>query len=532
MSPEAAVRLARLILLAVLAGVYLWLAAGRPWLAESRPLTRRVRWLVAALLVAATLSYPNFGLLHPQRGVPPAPAHIHYWDSFHYFMGAKYLPELGYTRLYEATLVAGRELGAFDYVTQLRDLRTYGLEDARSVDAVAVRARFSPRRWDAFKQDLLYFGPQINEWRGLFQDHGYNDPPPRALLLHLLLRGVPASLTTVTLVTSVDYLLMLTALAFAAWGFGSTPAMLAFAFLWLSPLARFDFIGGSVLRWDWLAALVVAVAVFARGWPGAAGILLGYATIARIFPAIFLAPMALAWVAARRDHSRGAGPRRCLVAALAVLLVAGGVVLAVGEEVGHLVEYRAKIRLHGEGTFVNAVGLGALIAGYSAPWTVGADGRAFVSHAALIAARPPGWLLGLVTVLYVVLAWPLIRRARPPESLLYMVPLLYIALSPTGYYYSFLILLMLLPWRDGAAESLRLLEMALLAAMMAAAYALEAGSSEMLTFFSAVSLQLALYFALWLGLEHARNFRTRARRLASDVTAHDTVATETHVPRL
>ena len=525
MSPEAAVRLARLVLLAVLAGMYLWLAAGRP-------LTGRVRWLAAGLLVAAALSYPNFGLLHPQRGVPPAPAHIHYWDSFHYFMGAKYLPELGYTRLYEATLVAGRELGAFDYVTQLRDLRNYGLEDARSVDAPAVRARFSPERWDAFKRDLLYFGPQINEWRGLFQDHGYNDPPPRALLLHVLLRGVPASLTTITLVTSVDYLLMLTALAFAARGFGSAPAMLAFAFLWLSRLARFDFIGGSVLRWDWLAALVIAVVLLARGWPGSAGILLGYATIARIFPAIFLVPMAVAWVAGRRAHAREGGAGRCLAAALVVLLVAGGVVLAVGEDIGHLAEYRAKIRLHGEGAFVNAVGLGALIAGYSAAWTVGADGRAFVSHGALIAARPPGWLLGLVTVFYVVLAWPLIRRARPPESLVYMVPLLYIALSPTGYYYAFLILLMLLPWRDGAAGPLRLVGMALLAAMMAGAYALEARSSEMLTFFSAVSLQLALYFVLWLGLEHARNFRTRARRLASDVTAHDTVATETRVPRL
>ena len=532
MSPEAAVRLARLILLAVLAGVYVWLAGGRLWLDTGRPITRRIRWLAAALLVAAALSYPNFGLLHPQRGVPPAPAHIHYWDSFHYFMGAKYLPELGYTRLYEATLVAGRDLGAFDYVTQLRDLRTYGLGDASGVDAGAVRARFSPERWDAFKRDLLYFGPQINEWRGLFQDHGYNDPPPRALLLHLLLRGVPASLTTVTLITSMDYVLMLAALAFAAWGFGLAPAMLAFATLWLSPLARFDFIGGSVLRWDWLAALVIAVAVFARGWPAAAGLLLGYAAIARIFPAIFLAPMALAWVAGRRDRSREPGAGRCLAAALAMLLVAGAGVLGVGDDVGHVGEYRAKIQLHGEGAFVNAVGLGALIAGYSAPWTMGADGRAFVSHAALIASRPPGWLLGLVTVLYVAVAWPLIRRARPPESLLYVAPLLYIALSPTGYYYGFLVLLMLLPWRDGAADPLRLLGMGLLAAMMAASYALEAGSSDMLTFFSAVSLQLGLYFTLWLGLEHARIFRTRVRRLVSDVTAHDTVAPETRVPRL
>jgi hypothetical protein len=525
MSPEHAVRLARLVLLALLAGTYLWLAAGRP-------LTRRVRLLAAGLLVAAALSYPNFGLLHPQRGSPPAPAHVHYWDAFHYFMGAKYLPELGYSRLYEATLVAGRELGAFDYVTHLRDLTSYGLREAGSVDAAAVRARFSPARWDAFKRDLLYFGPQINEWRGLLQDHGYNDPPPRALLLHCLLRRLPANLLTVTLLTSLDYVAMLAAFAFTWWGFGQVPAMLAFAFLWLSPLARFDFIGGSVLRWDWIAALVIAAAALARGWGGPAGVLLGYATLARIFPAIFLAPLAVKWVQGRLGGARESVTGRCLVVALAVLLVAGAGLVAVGDEVAWLSEYRAKIRLHGEGAFVNAVGLGALIAAYSAPWTEGADGRVFVSHAALIAARPAPWVLGLAAALYAALALPLVLRARVLESLMVAVPFVYIAFSPTGYYYAFLVLLVLLPWRDGRAEPVSLVEMSLLAAVMAASYGFEAASPELLTFFFAVSLQLALYFLLWIGFEYARLFRGGARRLSADVTAHDTVGSETRVPRL
>jgi hypothetical protein len=528
MSPEHAVRLARLVLLALLAGTYLWLAAGRP------P-TRWVRLLAVGLLVAAALSYPNFGLLHPQRGSPPAPAHIHYWDAFHYFMGAKYLPELGYSRLYEATLVAGRELGAFDYVAHLRDLTTYALREPGSVDAAAVRARFSPARWEAFKRDLLYFGPQINEWRGLLQDHGYNDPPPRALLLHCLVRGLPANLLTVTLLTSIDYLAMLAAFGFTWWGFGQVPAMLAFAFLWLSPLARFDFIGGSVLRWDWFAALVIAAAALARGWGGAAGVLLGYATLARIFPAIFLAPLAVKWVQGRRGRLGVAPERvtgRCLAAALAVLLVAGAGLVAVGDEGAWLSEYRAKIRLHGEGAFVNAVGLGSLIAAYSAPWIQGADGRIFVSHAALIAARPAPWVLGLAATLYAALALPLVLRARALESLMVAVPFVYIALSPTGYYYGFLVLLVLLPWRDGRAEPVSLVEMSLLAAVMAASYGFEAASAELLTFFSAVSLQLALYFLLWVGFEYARLFRGGARRPSADIPAHDTVGSETRLPRL
>lgn len=517
------VRLARLVLLALVAGVYFWLAAGRP-------ITPRLRGLAAALLLLAAASYPNFGMLHPQRGTPPAPAHIHYWDTFHYFMGAKYLPELGYGGLYEATLVAGRELGAFDYVTHLRDLATYGLREASGVDAAAVRARFVPPRWESFKRDLLFFGPRINEWRGLFQDHGYNDPPTRAWLLHVVVRGLPATPRTVTLVTSIDYGLMLLAFAAAWWGFGGLPAMLAFALLWLSPLARFDFIGGALLRWDWLAALVMGAAALARGWGAPAGALLGYAVLARVFPVLLLLPLLVRWLWGRRAGERAEPARSCLAAALLVLILAGALLIAFGE--GSLAaEYRTKLRRHGEGAFVNSVGLGAMIAAYSAPWSLGGDGRLFVAHAALIAARPAGWVLALAVVVYAALALPLALRARPAESLVYGVPLLFLALSPSGYYYSFLILLVLLPWQAGRAEPLALVQMGLLAAILAASYAVEAVSSEMLTFFAAVSLQLALYFALWLVLEYVRA-GPRAARPAADVSAHDTVGPQTRLPRL
>jgi hypothetical protein len=525
LTPEDAVRLARLLLLALLGGVYLWLAAGRP-------VTRRLRHLAAGLLVAAALSYPNFGLLHPQRGTPPAPAHIHYWDTFHYFMGAKYLPELGYARLYEATLVAGREMGAFDYVTHVRDLRTYALRDAGGVETEGVRGRFSPERWEAFKRDLRYFGPQINEWRGLLQDHGYNDPPPRALLLHALVRRLPASLGTVTLLTSLDYLLMLLTFAFAWWGFGSLAAMLAFAFLWLSPLARFDFIGGSLLRWDWLAALVIGAAAFARGWTGAAGALFGYAAVARIFPALFLLPLAAKWLQGARAGSPSAAPGRSLASALAFVLVAGGVLTAVGSGSAPLSEYGAKLLRHGEGAFVNAVGLGAMVAAYSAPWSRAPDGSLYVAQAALTAARPTAWTLGLAALIYGAVALPLVRRARALESQMYAVPLIYCALSPTGYYYGVLVLLVLLPWGAGRAEGIRLVEMALLAGVMAVCYAFEAVSSELLTFFATVSLQLALYFTLWIGFEYARFLRDPTRRPAADVSACDSVGSETRVPRL
>jgi len=47
----------------------------------------------------------------------------------------------------------------------------------------------------------------------------------------------------------------------AVWrAFGGLAASLAFAFSRLSFFARFDFIGGSPLRWDWICALLLGAA--------------------------------------------------------------------------------------------------------------------------------------------------------------------------------------------------------------------------------------------------------------------------------
>jgi hypothetical protein len=491
MNPYQLFRLARLLLLMLLATVFLSLARGRP-------VSRRLRLFVLALLVVAALGSVNFGLFHPGWG------HVHYWDAFHYFMGAKYLPELGYSRLYEATYTAGRELGAFDYVTHLRDLETYALRDATSVDRSAVRSRFRPERWEAFKRDLAYWGPHINEWRGLLQDHGYNDPPPRALLLHLLTRAVPANAVTVTALSSLDYLLVAAAFVAVRWGFGELPAALSGAFFFLSWLARFDFIGGSILRWDWIAALLAGLSLFARGRNTAAGALLGYAVLARIFPVLFLVPLGVKWLQGRFSGVRDPALSRALAAVAAVLVLAAMGVAAMGDERVHLREYEVKIQRHSEAAFANSVGLRPLIAMHTAPWSQGPDGRVYVAHGALLAARPSGAVTALAAALYLLAALPLILRARHLESVMYAVPLVFCALSLSGYYYSFLVLLVLLPWRDGRADPLRLVEMALLTAIMAVGYGFELVPNEPFPLFHAASMQLALFFLLWLGFEYAR----------------------------
>ncbi|HKC97451.1 MAG TPA: hypothetical protein VKG20_05420 [Methylomirabilota bacterium] len=273
----------RIVVLLALASLCLGLAL-------SPTVSRRLRILGFVVLVGALIGYANFGALHP-RGSGYRPGPIHYYDAFHYFMGAKYFPEVGYSGLYEATLVAAHDLGALQAIAAVRDLMSYTVRPAGAVDGDAVRARSSKERWRQFKDDLVFFGARIDAWPELLLDRGYNDPPPRALLLHALVDRLPATSLTLSVLTALDYVFVAAAFA-AAWrAFGALPSTLALAFFALSFFARFDWIGGSLVRWDWIAAVILGAAAYARGQGTIAGVCLGYAALARIFPIAFFVPL-------------------------------------------------------------------------------------------------------------------------------------------------------------------------------------------------------------------------------------------------
>lgn len=488
---------ARILLLLALASLCIILAL-------SERVSRRLRILSLIVMIGALVSYPNFGALHPQHSGYRA-GHIHYYDAFHYFMGAKYFPELGYYGLYETTLVAAHDLGGLRGIAAFRDLTSYTLRPAGSVDAEAVRARFSKARWQMFKTDLTFFGPRIDAWPELLSDRGYNDPPARALLLHWLVGRVRASAFTLTLLTWLDYVAVAVAFVMAWRAFGAIPSTLGLAFFALSFFARFDWIGGSLLRWDWIAALLVGVAAYARGQGTAAGICLGYAALARVFPLLFFVPLGIKWLQARfrarPDPTLGA----CLRAGLGLMLLVSVGLIASGEERTHAREFLSKIRVHSQDPFINSVGLSSVMVFGKATWTSNPDGTVYVTEGAISAARPAPYLLPLMSAGYLLAVLPLLLRARPLASLMYAVPLIFCILSLTGYYYSFLVLLVLLPREgDNGIDRIALVETAVLAGFMATSYAFEFASADLLPLFYQASIQLGLFFVVWVGLEYVR----------------------------
>jgi hypothetical protein len=487
----------RILLLLALAGLCLSLAL-------STRVSRRLRILSLVVLAGALIGFMNFGALHP-KGSGYRAGHIHYYDAYHYFMGAKYFPELGYSGLYEATLVAAHDLGTLKAIVAVRDLMTYKLRTADSVDADAVRARFSKERWRQFKDDLIFFGLRIDAWPEVLRDRGYNDPPPRALLLHLLVARLPASPLTLNVVTALDYVVLAIAFAMAWRAFGAVPSTLALAFFALSFFARFDWIGGSLLRWDWITALILATAALARGQGTLAGVCLGYAALARIFPVLFFVPLVIKWLQGRFRGTPEAPVGACLRSGLGLVVLVWAAIAVSGEPHTHARDFVSKILQHAQDLSVNSVGLRQVVVLSRAPWLSTPEGTAYVTEAAIAASWPARHVLPLLSALYLLVVLPLVLRARAVQSLMYAVPLIFCALSLSGYYYSFLVLLVLLPWEPGKGiQPVSLLEIALLAGFTAASYAFEFVSAELLPLFYQASIQLGLFFLVWVGLEYLR----------------------------
>jgi hypothetical protein len=87
---------------------------------------------------------------------------------------------------------------------------------------------------------------------------------------------------------------------------------------------------------------------------------------------------------------------------------------------------------------------------------------------------------------------------------MYAIPLIYCALSLASYYYAFLALLLLLPWEEGRTDGLRLVQGVFLILITTVSYAFELGSDGFLSLFYKVSIQMGLFFAVWLAFEYAR----------------------------
>jgi len=292
--------------------------------------TREMRSLLLALAGTAAFSIPvyfNFFNYHYGGFVNPH-------EFFHYYLGSKYEQEIGYFDLYNAALVADDETGlAFRPVDgYILDLPTYGHRSVQSVLAERdrIKARFSAARWQEWLKDVSYFKRRLRgqQWNEVLRDMGYNATPVWSMLVGATLSGRvatddPAGMTFLAL---LDVLLLTAVVGTVAWTFGAWPALAMIVFLVTSYMMAHVHMKGAFLRTDFVVALIAAMCLLRKGRPGWAGALVGYASLVRVFPVLFLFGPTVKLVdelvpVAREASSRVGGwaVRAALVAAHAIV---------------------------------------------------------------------------------------------------------------------------------------------------------------------------------------------------------------------
>ncbi len=265
------------------------------------------------------------------------PRYVHLHDGYHYFVGAKYFPELGYERLYVCTVIADIEAGLGDNLVgrRVRNLETNILERGTelALDPPHCKAHFSPERWTMFTEDIAWFRAQlpVSEWRRLQMDHGFNGSPVWLLAGRFFASAHRGAESWFFALSLLDPVLLLAMWLGVVWTFGWRAACVAAVFWGTNGFADFTWTGGSFLRQDWLVALVLAIAALDRRRPAVAGALVTFSALLRVFPGFAAAALVLkSGVAAlrahtlrpSRDHLRFAGG--CVLALVLLLPLATG----------------------------------------------------------------------------------------------------------------------------------------------------------------------------------------------------------------
>jgi hypothetical protein len=435
------------MILAILAAILLWWERRLTGLGMAAFKLRLRRILLGTMGVLAFLSFFNFGFWH-------FPGFVHGWDTFHYYVGGKYFKEMHYERLYECVATADSEEPGLRRRVELRkitNLRTNAVEKTDDILAHPERCKqhFTDARWESFKNDLRYFrtleGPR--RWDDAQCDHGFNGTPVWAILGSALANLAPASRLDVLVLDAIDVAMIVTMALLMWWAFGWRTVSVALLVLATNFPSRWDWIGGSFLRFDWLFWMGVGVCLMKKERPFWAGAALAYAALLRIFPGfIFVAPLiALGYhyVKTRRLDRRFV---RLVMGAAVAVAVLVPVSFATSGGPGVYPEFLRNIAKHSETPLTNLIGLRTVVAFRPAEtagrlntpsmvdqWSRWKQARLKAFHEALP-------LYVSLVFCYLVLVGLAIRKVEPWVTVLLSATVISFGSELTGYYYAFLII--------------------------------------------------------------------------------------------
>ncbi|HET8939729.1 MAG TPA: hypothetical protein VFN67_40095 [Polyangiales bacterium] len=523
-----------LLTAATLCLLYLRYRAGKTG-APARTYSPRTK---LALGLAVVFSFCVFHNLGTFRGG----SFVHYGEMFHYYVGSKYFKELGYYDLYNAVIVADTEQGNdFAPLPFYTDLKTYKnlKRDAALRDTERVKSLFSEQRWSAFKADIAFFKSKIDKPNSpdmifLLMDHGYNASPVSTFLLGTLTNLVP--LDFVLPLALIDVALVLLMIAFVFRSFGFELGALFAVYFFSSILSGQEFLSGSLLRYDWLLFIVVAVCLLDRGRYAWAAFFLTLSAMLRIFPAVLFYGIAVSMFqklrATRKIDKQSA--RFIATAAATALVLFLLPAISLGSVTQPWKDFYGKISLHESGVYVNHLGFAGVALFEPSQLSLERFATAYqgrdpdivrhwqdVKEHELRNKRPLMVFAAMAVLACItVLIWR--RQDSESSSVLWPLFLIYATSYVSAYYYTFLCLFILLFFRRANSLS-SFLPVSLLLILNLCALITDSFKPSPIVFFTLLNLYLFVCFAAILGFElfnprvasatvSQRERRPRARR--------------------
>jgi hypothetical protein len=316
--------------------------------------------------------------------------YYHRHDQYHYYVGAKYFPEMGYDDLYKCTAIAEDQLGVvdiddggrhshIDFTKEVhrpdRKIRNLGADNLLMSAAgflehpEACTAHFTPERWAAFKEDIRFFRSVADRefFEKMQTDHGYNPPPVWMLAGRFFADLFPAGHKILGFVW-LQWLAMLDNVLLAGmfgalwWAFGWRVFAIGAVFWGCQAPGDDFFVQGAFLRQDWLFLFVLAACLARKRYFALAGASLVYAALLRIFPGLAVVGWLVVAGAYLVRHKRMArSHQRMLLGGVlaAAVLIPASIYVCGKDSYPHFYEHTLKV--HDRTPLTNHMGLRVLV---------------------------------------------------------------------------------------------------------------------------------------------------------------------------
>ena len=333
----------------VLTGLGALGVAGWVWLTrKGRRASVRLRIAARVILTVLTL-VSGFNYFYGQHGLSTT-MFAHRWDTFHYLLGPRWYDEVDYADLYNCAVEDLSQRDVPDR-TPVRDLSNYHMTTAGKLRAEQrCKDKFTPEQREQWRKDLEVYtwGDGRGTLRSALGDRGFNGTPFETAIAQAIATRFPLTFATHNLAPLLDVGLTCIMLAGVAAAFGWEIGLVFALFFFTDAADRWAVIGGSFLRYPWMATLGLGIAALKRQRYGMAGVLLALSSLLNVFPAVFAVGVvvraAVHFVRERRLLPRY---RRFLAAAAVTGVLGLGIGALPARGVGNYVSWYHDMQLHG-----------------------------------------------------------------------------------------------------------------------------------------------------------------------------------------